>query len=159
MAWSRLWRSLPRSNISRSKTLIISYDRSIEALNLLPSRCQRLIRSTSALRRRCFVSILSQSLHFWLTGTVCMMSFIPQVSPVRYSLLQCCRKCPHFQSPQANRCWSKKHMFGVLFSVIQSLAIFQGKNGLSHTKINMLIYKSIGWLVQSRSLLVFYYQC
>lgn len=111
IAWSLLWRSLPKSKISRSRTLIISVERSIEALNLLPSRFQRLILSNSALRRRCFVSILSQSLHFWVTGTVCMMSFIPHVSPVRYSLLQCCRKCPHFQSPQANRCWSKKHMF------------------------------------------------
>lgn len=116
IAWSLLWRSLPKSNISRSRTLIISVDRSIDALNLLPSRFQRLILSNSALRRRCFVSILSQSLHFWVTGTVCMMSFIPHVSPVRYSLLQCCRKCPHFQSPQANRCWSKKHMFDFFYA-------------------------------------------
>jgi hypothetical protein len=44
-------------------------------------------------------------------GTVCMTSFMPHVSPIRYSLAQCCRKWPHFQSPQAKRCWSKKHMF------------------------------------------------
>ena len=45
-----------------------------------------------------------------------MMSFMPQVSPVRYSLLQCCLKWPHFQSPQAKRCMSKKHMSGIMFS-------------------------------------------
>jgi ribosome-binding protein aMBF1 (putative translation factor) len=50
------------------------------------------------------VSILSQSLHFCELCSVCMMSFMPHVSPVRYSRLQCCRKCPHFQSPQANLC-------------------------------------------------------
>ena len=110
MAWRRLRRSFPRSYISWSKTLIRSYERSIDARNFPPSLCQRLMRSTSALRRRCFVSILSQSLHFWEFWSVCMISFIPQVSPVRYSRLQCCRKCPHFQSPQANLCWSKKHI-------------------------------------------------
>lgn len=110
MAWRRLRRSAPRSSISWSKTLIRSYERSIDARNFPPSLCQRVMRSTSALRLRCFVSILSQSLHFCGFWIVCMISFMPQVSPVRYSRLQCCRKCPHFQSPQANLCWSKKHI-------------------------------------------------
>ena len=122
IACSLLCRSFHRSLISLSSALIMSEDRSIEALNFPPSLFQRLMRSYSALRRRCLVSILSQSLHFCELGTVCMMSFMPQVSPVRYSLLQCCLKWPHFQSPQAKRCMSKKHMFGTVFSFCFSKA-------------------------------------
>ena len=92
----------------------MSTDFSIEAANLRGSRCHLPMRSTSAWRRRILVSIFSQSLHFVPVATVCMMSFMPHVSPIRYSLAQCCRKWPHFQSPQAHRCWSKKHMFQAL---------------------------------------------
>lgn len=90
--WSLLFLSQPNSYISASIPLMISIDLSMEALNLLLSRCHRFMRSTSAARRRILVSIFSQSLHFWPTGTVCIISFIPHVSPVLYSRLQCCRK-------------------------------------------------------------------
>src|SRR6185295_3668117 len=109
-------RSHRRSLSSLSRPRINSTDLPIDAWNLLPSRCHLLMRSTSAARRRYLVSIFSQSLHFCPTGTVCMTSFMPHVSPILYSLAQCCRKWPHFQSPQTNRCWSKKHMFQVLKS-------------------------------------------
>lgn len=92
ISWSLLFLSQPNSYISKSSPLMISIDLSMEVLNLLPSRCHRFMRSTSAARRRILVSIFSQSLHFWPTGTVCIISFIPHVSPILYSRLQCCRK-------------------------------------------------------------------
>jgi hypothetical protein len=143
MAWRRLRRSLPRSYISWSKTLIKSYEWSIDARNFPPSLCQRLMRSTSALRRRCFVSILSQSLHFWELCRVCMMSFMPQVSPVRYSRLQCCRKCPHFQSPQANLCWSKKHMFDLVWFLFSAVNHPQPRGIVSTILRNALLLSDL----------------
>lgn len=104
--FSNLRRSLVNSISSRSSERTISSDFSIEARNFPPSFFQRLTRSFSVARRRCFVSILSQMRHFWLRFVVDMTSFIPQVSPCRYSMLQCCRKWPHLWSPQAKMCWS-----------------------------------------------------
>ena len=131
--WSLLFLSQPNSYISASSPLMISIDLSMEALNLLPSRCHRFMRSTSAARRRILVSIFSQSLHFWPTGTVCIISFIPHVSPILYCRLQCCRKWPHFQSPHTNRCWSKKHIENPLLKTKPCYKIYRTLHGLGDT--------------------------
>ena len=80
---------------SHSSCSMISSDLSIDAENLRPSFFQRLMRSISCLRRRSFVSSLSQIRHFCWSCEVVMTSLEPHVSPVRYSRLQCCLKWPH----------------------------------------------------------------
>lgn len=78
-------RSLCSFTISRSRDLMVSCALSIEATRLLPSRFHRCTRSSSALRRRNLVSIFSQRRHCVVAYSVRLTSFIPQVSPVRYS--------------------------------------------------------------------------
>ena len=104
--WSLICRSFIMPLISCSKPLTISSDRSMEAANLLPSLFQRVMRSISWARRLFFVSNFSQCLQLPRTCRVVMTSLVPHVSPVRYSLLQCCLKLSHLKSPHWNFRWS-----------------------------------------------------
>lgn len=78
-------RSFWSFKISWSNNRIMSCDFSIEATSVLPSRFHRCTRSYSALRRRNLISIFSQTRHSVFTFSVLLTSFMPHVSPVRYS--------------------------------------------------------------------------
>lgn len=78
-------RSLCNLTISLSRVLMVSCDFSIDATRVFPSRFHRCTRSSSALRRRCLVSIFSQRRHCIAAYSVKFTSFMPHVSPVRYS--------------------------------------------------------------------------
>lgn len=78
-------RSLWSCRISFSSSRMSFCDRSMEATRVPPSCFHRFNRSTSALRRRCLVSIFAQSRHCVGSNSVRLTSRMPQVSPVRYS--------------------------------------------------------------------------
>ena len=88
----RICLSFSRAEISRSKNLMVSLERSMEAANLGPSVAQRETRSCSALKRRFLVSILSHVRHLCFNLIVFSAVFVPHVSPIRYSRVQCPRK-------------------------------------------------------------------